>query len=147
MNATQWPEQYVLHVQKEIGIEAKPVTVFESILEQLGEAFDTPDGKSMAMKLEAWPGGRWYRDLGDNAGHLWGHVQVIKPPMLLEIMGPMFMSYPVMSHIQYRVTEEAGGCKLTMIHRAIGDINPEHRQGVGKGWQHIIESIKRRAQK
>ena len=25
------------------------------------------------MKLEAWPGGRWFRDLGDGNGHLWGH--------------------------------------------------------------------------
>ena len=23
------------------------------------------------MILEAWPGGRWYRDLGDNNGHFW----------------------------------------------------------------------------
>ncbi|HEX3702577.1 MAG TPA: hypothetical protein VHU82_04550 [Vicinamibacterales bacterium] len=35
--------------------------------------------------LEAWPGGRWFRDLGDNTGHLWGHVQAIKPPTLPEI--------------------------------------------------------------
>ena len=41
------------------------------------------------MKIEPWPGGRWYRDLGNNAGHLWGHVQVIKPPTLLEICGPL----------------------------------------------------------
>ncbi len=32
----------------------------------------------MPMKLEAWPGGRWFRDLGDGNGHLWGHVQAIK---------------------------------------------------------------------
>ena len=36
----------------------------------------------------------WYRDLGNDAGHLWGHVQVIKPPTWLELCGPMFMSYP-----------------------------------------------------
>ena len=46
------------------------------------------------MVIEPWPGGRWYRDLGNNAGHLWGHVQVIKPPTLLELCGPMFMSFP-----------------------------------------------------
>ena len=47
----------------------------------------------MPMKLEAWPGGRWYRDLGDGNGHFWGHVQAIKRPTLLEISGPLFMSY------------------------------------------------------
>ena len=66
------------------------------------------------MKLEAWVGGRWFRDLGDNAGHLWGHVQVIKPPKLLEIVGPMMMSFPVASHVQYRLTEQPGGTLLKL---------------------------------
>ena len=60
----------------------------------------------MPMKLEAWPGGRWYRDLGDDNGHFWGHVQAIKRPTLLEITGPLFMSYPVVSNLQYRLSEE-----------------------------------------
>jgi hypothetical protein len=45
------------------------------------------------MILEQWPGGRWSRDHGNGIGHLWGHVQVIKPPVLLELSGLMFMSY------------------------------------------------------
>ncbi len=48
----------------------------------------------MPMKIEPWPGGRWYRDLGDNNGHFWGHVQAIKRPTLLEITGPLLASYP-----------------------------------------------------
>ncbi len=68
-------------------------------------------------------------------------MQVIKPPTLLEISGPMFMSYPVASHIQYRLTEEAGGTKLTLIHRAIGLISAEHLEGVEKGWGEIASAI------
>ncbi|MHB1768332.1 MAG: SRPBCC family protein [Phycisphaerae bacterium] len=105
MVAIAWPEQYVLHIEKEIQIDATPAIVFEAILEQIGPGADRPDGTPMPMKLEPWPGGRWYRDLGNNIGHFWGHVQVIKPPMLLEITGPMFMSYPVISHVQYRLIE------------------------------------------
>jgi hypothetical protein len=136
------PDSYLLHVHQEIQIEATPAVVFDSILEQLGPGFTTPDGVPMHGRLEAWPGGRWFRDLGNNTGHFWGHVQVIKPPTLLEIMGPMFMSYPVVSHIQYRVTEKSGGVLLAVTHRAIGDIAPEHREGVGKGWKYILEQIK-----
>jgi hypothetical protein len=71
----------------------------------------------MPMKIELWPGGRWYRDLGNNTGHLWAHVQVIKPPKLLELCGPMFMSYPATNHVQYRLVEEAGKTRLTLTHR------------------------------
>jgi len=66
------------------------------------------------------PGGRWYRDLGGNNGHFWGVVQAIKRPTLLEITGPLFMSYPVVSNVQYRLSEKDGGTLLTFNHTALG---------------------------
>ena len=97
-----------LEIVKEETIAASMEIVFETLLEQLGPYNETPDGTSMSMKIEPWPGGRWYRDLGNNAGHFWGHIQAIKPPALLEICGPLFMSYPATSNVQYRLTEENG---------------------------------------
>ena len=101
----------------------------------------------LSMKIEPWPGGRWYRDLGNNAGHLWGHVQVIKPPTLLEITGPMPMSYPAVNHVQYRLKEKDGGTQLTFLHRAMGLILPEHRDGMPEGWQHWLDRIRELAER
>jgi hypothetical protein len=143
--ATTLPAENVLHIHQEIEIAAPIATVFESMLEQIGPGADRPDGQPMPMKLEAWPGGRLFRDLGNNTGHFWGHVQVIKPPTLLEIIGPMFMSYPVMSHVQYRLTEQGRSTLLSLTHRAIGEIDPEHRKGVNMGWTHILARIKQRS--
>src|SRR6266436_524809 len=92
------PEIQTLNVRKEVQIAAPMDIVFETILENQGPLGD------QKLKLEAWPGGRWYRDLGNNTGHLWGHVQVIKPPKLLEINGPLFMSFAATNHVQYRLT-------------------------------------------
>jgi hypothetical protein len=86
-----------LTICKEVAIDAPIAAAFAAMLEQLGPRNSTPHGP-MPMKLEPWPGGRWYRDLGNNAGHFWGHVQVIKPPTLLEVSGPLFMSYPAMRY-------------------------------------------------
>jgi uncharacterized protein YndB with AHSA1/START domain len=138
------PEQPVqtLNVLKEVEIDAPIQLVWESILEELGPGGLHAGGTPMPMTLEAWPGGRWFRDLGDNTGHLWGHVQVIKPPTLLELCGPMFMSYPVASHVQYRLT--AGGddkTRLKLTHRAVGLIDPEHAAGVNSGWARVIDGI------
>ena len=133
-------EIQTLLVRKEVQIAAPIDIVFETVLENNG-----PLG-NMNLKLEPWPGGRWFRDLGNNTGHLWGHVQVIKPPKLLEITGPMMMSYPVASHIQYRLTEEAGGTKLAFVHQAIGLILPEHMEGVNKGWGEVVDNIKSKAE-
>ncbi|MDP9172909.1 MAG: SRPBCC domain-containing protein [Planctomycetota bacterium] len=147
VKTTEFPAEMVLHVNQEIDIQAPLAVVFESLLEQLGPGGDLPNGAPMPMKLEAWPGGRWFRDLGNNAGHFWGHVQVIKPPTLLEITGPMFMSYPVASHFQYRLTEQGRGTRLSLLHRAMGLIAPEHREGVTRGYAHIISRIKARSEK
>ena len=136
-----------LEVTKEEPIAAPIEVVFETLLEQLGPLNETGPGSPLPMKLEAWPGGRWYRDLGQNTGHLWGHVQVIKPPTLLEISGPLFMSYPVVSHVQYRLMAEGGRTRLALVHRAIGQITPAHREGVGQGWSYILAKVREGAER
>jgi hypothetical protein len=140
------PENFTMHIHQEIQIEAPMSVVFATILEQ-DNLIANQEGKSMNLKLEAWPGGRWFRDLGNNTGHLWGHVQVIKPPTLLEITGPMMMSYPAINHIQYRLSEKSGVTTLAMTHRGFGELDPQHREGVGKGWKMNLEQIKAHAQR
>jgi uncharacterized protein YndB with AHSA1/START domain len=136
-------------IRKELEIDAPIEIAFEAVLEELGPEAQSPDGsgKSLSMKFEAWPGGRWYRDLGNNTGHLWGHVQVIKPPTLLEIIGPMPMSYPAMNHVQYRLKAAGGKTLLTFTHQALGLITPEHRDGMPEGWSNWLEEIRKHAER
>ncbi|MGC1784719.1 MAG: SRPBCC domain-containing protein [Acidobacteriaceae bacterium] len=138
-----------LEIMKDEEIAAPIDVVFETILEQMGPLNETSDGKSLSMKLEPWPGGRWFRDLGDNAGHFWGHVQAIKPPTLLEICGPLFMSNPAISNVQYRLTEENGITRMKFVHRAIGLIPAELLDGVNvnKGWNSILTRIREVAER
>ncbi len=139
-------QQFEVVREEEIG--APIDVVFETILEQMGPYNETPDGKPMMTKLEAWPGGRWFRDLGNNQGHLWGHVQSIKAPELLEIQGPMFMSAAVLSHVLYRLTAEGDKTRVRFSHRAIGLIPPEVSDGarVGVGWGHMLTRLRDRAE-
>jgi uncharacterized protein YndB with AHSA1/START domain len=130
-----------LCVKKEIEIAAPIDIVFETVLEPHGPMAD------MTLKLESWPGGRWYRDLGNNTGHLWGHVQVIKPPKVLELVGPTMMSFPVASHIQYRLTEQPDGTLLKFTHRAFGLIDPALQQeDLSKGWGELLTQIRTAAE-
>jgi hypothetical protein len=135
-----------LCVEKDILIQAPLNIAFESLLEELGPANEIPGGKPMPMVLEPWPGGRWFRDLGNQSGHLWGHVQVIKPNSLLEISGPLFMSYPCMNHIQYRLVAEGNATRLKFLHRGIGDIPAEHRDGVSEGWTYGLNRVRQIAE-
>jgi uncharacterized protein YndB with AHSA1/START domain len=136
-------EDLTLDVEQHIEINAPPEKVFPAMLHQLGKGNRRPDGQSLQLDLEPKVGGRWYRDRGNGIGHLWGFVQVIKPPELLELSGPMFMSYPALNHLEAKVEKTAGGSKVTYRHRALGMIDPEHRKGVSTGWMHMLEQLKK----
>lgn len=140
-------EDLTLTVKEEIHVRASIAKTFEALLEQLGPMNEVPEVGPMPMKLEAWPGGRWFRDLGGENGHFWAHVQAIKRPTLLELVGPLFMSYPVSSNLQYRLTEEPGGTLIKFRHLALGLIEDDHRKGVVKGWSTIHERVKAAAER
>jgi hypothetical protein len=146
MNATTMAvENMTLTVTQEIHVRASLDTTFAALLEEIGP-HNQAMGKPMPMKIEPWPGGRWYRDLGDNNGHFWGHVQAIKRPTLLEITGPLFMSYPVISNLQYRLSEEDGGTLIKFHHLALGLIPEELRKNVSTGWSLMHERVKTQAE-
>jgi hypothetical protein len=125
----------VLEIEQQIVVRASVADAFEGLIRQLTQV------NALPLTLERFPGGRWFRDLGADSGHLWGFVQVIKPPTLLEIQGPLFMSYPVAGHVQFRLAEWEGGTKVTVRHRAFGLIEDAHREGAVKGWQQILGGI------
>jgi len=135
-----------LTIKDEVFVRASIERTFDSVLAQMGRLNETPDGKPFPMTLEPWPGGRWFRDLGGDNGHLWGHVQSIKRPTLLEIYGPLFMSYPAISNVQYRLKEVDGGTLIVFQHLAFGFIEDAHRQGVAAGWKPMLERMRSAAE-
>jgi uncharacterized protein YndB with AHSA1/START domain len=141
-DTTELASVETMEIRREIVIDAPPEVCFDALLDELGPECQVQEGKPMPMKLEAWPGGRWYRDLGNNAGHFWGHVQVIKPPALIELCGPMPMSYPAVNHLQYRLRAEGGRTRVMLLHRAMGLIPPEQRDGMPAGWEHTLKRVR-----
>ena len=130
---------------KEVVIDATPQITFEAILAELGPEgtmpTETGDIRPYPFKLEPWPGGRWYRDLGNNTGHLWGYVQVIKPGKLLEIVGPCFVSYPATNHIQYKLAPEGEKTRLKVTNRAFGYMPKGFMDESEQGWNHGLKRI------
>jgi hypothetical protein len=136
-----------LSIKREDRIEASIEIVFETVLEQMSHLNVKPDGVPMPMKLEAWPGGRWYRELGNNNGHMWGHVQAIKAPELLEIYGPLFMSFPATSNVQYRLKADGNATILQFNHTAMGLIPDDMSANVSTGWGNMLKHIRADAER
>ena len=138
-------EATTIQIQQEIEVRASIKVTFAALLDQLGPYNETGVDRPMPMKLEAWPGGRWYRELGDNNGHYWGTVQAIKKPTLLEICGPLFMSNPVITNLQYRLKESGGLTLITFRHQSFGLVLEEYRNAKS-GWAYMHERMRQRAE-
>ncbi|MGC2620473.1 MAG: SRPBCC domain-containing protein [Acidobacteriaceae bacterium] len=139
-------EKMMITIQQEIHVEAPLDVTFTALLEQLGPGNETPDGKSLNMTIEPWPGGRWYRDLGNDNGHLWAHVKAISRPALLEFVGPLFASFPFLSNVQYRLSEQQGGTLIVFRHTALGMLTDEQKAGMNQGWTSMHDRVRRHAE-
>ena len=139
-------ENLTLTIDKEIQVKAPIDVTFAALLEQLGPGNETPDGKSLNMKIEAWPGGRWYRDLGEDNGHFWANVKAIMRPTLLEFAGPLFASFPFVSSVQYRLSEVDGGTLIKFRHAALGVVPEGQKAGMDKGWNSMHERVRQHAE-
>ena len=133
----------VTEIEQVVEIKAAPEKVFEGLIRHLCDMEGEPGKPRLKFKLERRPGGRWYRDLGSDSGHLWGFVQSIKPPTLLEIFGPLMLSHPVACHLIVRLSPVDGGTKLVFRNEVLGPVPDEFRDGMAEGWEQLLSALKR----
>jgi hypothetical protein len=140
------PEIQTFTITEEIPVSASLEQTFASLVANMGRLNENPDGSPMPMVLEPRPGGRWYRDLGGDNGHLWGFVQSIKRPTLLEIWGPLFMSTGATSNVLYRLSETPEGTLIRFSHTVVGPFPEEHRPRLGSGWTALHARVRTAAE-
>jgi hypothetical protein len=139
-------EAQTFTITEEIAVHASVDQTFLSLLSQMGRLNEAPDGTPLPMVLEPFPGGRWYRDLGGDNGHLWGFVQSIKRPALLEIWGPLFMSTAATSNLLYRLSETSDGTLIKFTHTLVGPFPEDHRSRLASGWAVMHARAKKAAE-
>ncbi|MGA2341381.1 MAG: SRPBCC domain-containing protein [Terracidiphilus sp.] len=127
-------ESLSFKIEQEIRVRASLEVTFAALLDQLASGFEKDDGTSMPFKLEAWPGGRWFRDLGDR-------------PTLIEFSGPLMMSFPVANNVQYRLSEQDGETIIKFHHTGFGNVPEDFKKGMKGGWTKINETVRQRAEK
>ena len=146
MTTTMAPANQTFAIKEEILVRATLDATFASLVANMGRLNETPDGKPLPMVLELRPGGRWFRDLGGDNGHLWGFVQSIKRPTLLEIWGPLFMSSAATSNLLYRLTETDEGSLITFMHTLVGPLPDDHRPQLAAGWTAMHARVRNAAE-
>jgi hypothetical protein len=133
-------------ITEEINVRASLEQTFTSLLVQMGRQNQKPDGTPLPMVIEPRPGGRWYRDLGGENGHLWGFVQSVKRPTLLEIWGPLFLSTGATSNLMYRLSETPDGTLIKFTHTLLGPFPEDHRSQLAAGWAELHARVRKAAE-
>jgi hypothetical protein len=140
-------DHLTIDIAQQILVRSSLAATFDALLEEMGPFNEGRDNAPMPMVLEPWPGGRWFRDLGEGNGHLWGHVQAIKRPTLLEIAGPLMMSFAVASNVQYRLSETTGGTLIALRHTALGLFPDGYREELSRGLPLLLGRVQRRVER
>ena len=139
-------ETQTFTITEDITVHASIDQTFASLIAQMGRLNELPDGTPMPMVIEPRPGGRWYRELGGDNGHLWGFVQSIKRPTLLEIWGPLFMSTAASSNVMYRLSETSEGTLIKFTHTLAGPFPDDHRPRIATGWTALHARVRKAAE-
>ena len=139
-------EMQTFTITEEILVRASLEKTFASIITQLGRQNETGDGKPLPMMLETHPGGRWYRDLGGDNGHLWGFVQSIKRPVLLEILGAAV--HVDRSDVEHAVPADGDRRRVADHVQAHGGrpVPGGVSRASGDGWKAMHERVRRTAE-
>jgi hypothetical protein len=133
-------------ITDQVAVRASLEQTFQSLVAHMGRLNETPEGAPLPMVLELQPGGRWYRDLGADSGHLWGFVQSIKRPVLLEIWGPLFLSTAATSNLMYRLSETPEGTLINFSHTLVGPFPDDHRPRLASGWTALHARVRKAAE-
>ena len=136
-------ENQTFTITEEIAVRASLEQTFQSLVANMGRLNETPEGGPLPMVLEPRPGGRWYRDLAGDNGHLWGFVQSIKRPVLLEIWGPLFLSTAATSNLIYRLSETPDGTLIKFTHTLLGPLPEDHRPRLASGWTALHARVRK----
>ena len=131
-------------ITEDIDVHASIEQTFKSLIAQIGRLTRRATAPRCRWSSST-PGGRWYRDLGGDDGHLWGFVQSIKRPTLLEIWGPLFMSTGATSNMMYRLSETPEGTLIKFRHTVVGPF-PEENRPSASGWSAMHARVRKAAE-
>lgn len=126
-------------IEQEVLIRAPRLRVFDAITRDIGQwwAFRLAEHGSQLI-LEPQVGGRFYEDLGDGEGALWGTVTRIKRPEILRLSGPLGMTTPVVSVYTYELSDSDGGTLLKLSHHVVGEPSPKWEESHRRGWGQLL---------
>ena len=98
-----------LLIEKEVLIVAPLEIAFEALLEEIGPASEGPGGQPMPMVSSPGREAAGSAISATTAATFGVTFKSSSRPALLEISGPLFMSYPCMNHLQYRLMQTVAG--------------------------------------
>jgi len=134
-------EDLTLNVTEEIHVHASLEATFAALLEQLGPFNETAEDRPMPMKLEPWPGGRYYVNLNGHEGASGEVLEIIPERRLVFSWGWADGSLPLRpgeSTVEISLEPDGDGTRLRLTHRDLpSDMHAWH----GRGWDYALPRL------
>lgn len=127
------------HIEQEIRIHAPAAKVFQALTQDVAAWWGAPyqlTPNPTALILEPFAGGRLYEEFAQGSAS-WAVVQNIRQDDYLVLEGRFGMRGAVVNVVTFVVTEQDGGTRLQLSHRAMGEVNDDLAAGYRAGWEDL----------
>jgi uncharacterized protein YndB with AHSA1/START domain len=87
------------------------------------------DPRVGGLMQEVWPGG---------GGALWGVVNEVRAPEVLELQGPLGFAWPTRCKLRLELVQRAVGTRLSFVLKVAGDIGRVQQQEFEDAWLELL---------
>lgn len=144
MGIKQIGESRVVHIEDEIRIGAPASRVFGAMVGEIGMWFwRGEEGTDPPAKLEAWAGGRFFREWGEGNTELFATVGLIKKDRQLRLLGSIGGRHAIASVADLVLEEEGDETLVRVTHRVSGEVTDAEVGDYESGWHDELASLKR----
>lgn len=131
-----------LLIEQTVEIDAAPATVFAALTEDIGNWWGAPHLMSgedaRDIVLDARPGGLFLEVTGEGEGAVCCTVERVVRNRLLTLSGRMGMRRAVAGTIRFELEPLGEGTRLSLEHRAVGQLTAETEKSFTEGWADLL---------
>lgn len=130
-----------LDIQQSHVLPALPAAVFAGLTLQI-DAWWPPAHRLAGGRLALVPqlGASLSETAAHGMGAIWGVVDLIEPDRRLYLSGWFGVQGVVMGRVHFDLLAEGAGCRLTLLHQAIGPVSEDRVSAHRARWREVLGS-------
>lgn len=128
-------------IHQQVEIAAPRQVVFHALTQRIGDWWGPPylaNPETTDLTLDLRPGGALREIWPDGGGAVWGTIEILDAPRLIQFNSRAFMPGAVAGLVTFELAESGGVTRVTVDHRVIGMFEADRPAIHEGGWGDLL---------